>query len=256
MKPNISGIAAATFAVVTGFPVSSRAATVVVDWMELIPGGTAGSFSLAADGGLPAGHGALAIESGKGASFPKFPQPRVFNAGSWAGPTGYADSVTGDDRVSGFDLRVASQSGPSAYTLTLDVPAGRELVVAVGGLYRGAGGATNSLALAASGGGAVSFDQALGWSGSDVFDQEIEWDVPAGTLFTTLGSDGESEIAFLRISPLAGGSTLTFHVSSGYGGAGTTGDSISFAVGAVVPEPGVLTLAGLGALLALAARRR
>lgn len=245
-----------TLAFAAAIPATASAAT-VVDWLELADGGSANSFILVADGNLPTAFGVLAIESGKGTSFPKFPQSRILNAGSWSGETGYIDSVSGDDQVTGFDLRVLSRNGPASYTLTLEVPAGRELVLAIGGLYRGSAGATSSLAISASGDGVFTFDQSLSWTGSDFFDQELEWDAPTGTLFTTIGANGDSDVAFLRVSPLSGANpTLTFLVPNGYGGPGTTGDSITIGIGTVIPEPGVLALASVGALLALAGRRR
>lgn len=249
MKPVILALAAA-------IPATARAAT-VVDWLELAGGASATSFVLAADGGLPTAFGALAIESGKGASFPNFPQSRVLNAGSWSGETGYIDSLTGNDRVSGFDLRVVSRNGPASYTLTLEVPAGRELVVAIGGLYRSGAVGTGSLSVSASGGGVFAFDRSLSWTGSDLFDQEIEWVSATGTLVATSGSAGDSDVAFLRIGPLSGANPkFTFQVPDGYGGPGTTGDSITFAIGAVVPEPGAPVLAALATFLALTRRRR
>ncbi len=235
-----------TLAFAAAIPATASAAT-VVDWLELADGGSVNSFILVADGNLPTAFGALAIESGKGTSFPKFPQSRILNPGSWSGETGYIDSVSGDDQVTGFDLRVLSRNGP----------AGRELVLAIGGLYRGSAGATSSLAISASGDGVFTFDQSLSWTGSDFFDQELEWDAPTGTLFTTIGANGDSDVAFLRVSPLSGANpTLTFVVPNGYGGPGTTGDSITIGIGTVIPEPGVLALASVGALLALAGRRR
>lgn len=130
-------------------------------------------------------------------------------------------------------------------------------MVAIGGLYRGAAGTTGSLAVTAPGGGGILFDQALAWNGADLFDQEIEWSGLTGTLDTTAGSDGDSEIAFLRVGPLSGANpTLTFYVPDGYGGPGTTGDSITIGIGAVVPEPGTPVLAILASLLALSRRRR
>ncbi len=253
MKFPVSGIPTFTLALVLVCATASRGAT-VVDWFDLAAGGSSTSFSLTADGGLPAATGALAIQSGKGISFPGFPSARTFNSGFWSGDTGFRDSLTGTDRVAAFDIRVAPQGGAAAYSLTFSIPAGREIVIAVGGLYRGPSGATQSI-VATSSGGVVSFVQTLAWNGSDVFDQEIEWNAATATLATTLGSDGDSGIAFFRIGPLAGANpSLTFTVPMGY--AAGTGDSISIGLGAVVPEPSALTLAGLGAALVLARRRR
>lgn len=245
----------ATLALAAALPTASRAAT-VVDWFELESGASPAAFFLVADGGLPTVSGILDVDVGKGASYPKFPQTRILNAGSWSGETGYIDSVTGNDQLTGFDVRVASQSGPASYTLTLEVPAGRELVIAIGGLYRNGGTGTGSLSVSASG-GAFTFDRSLSWNGSGPYNQEIEWDGATGKLVTTAGSLGDSDVAFLRIGPLSGAKpTLTFAVPDGYGGSGTTGDSITFAVGTVVPEPGAPVLAALATLLAMTRRRR
>lgn len=232
------------------------AATTVVDWLNLANGSTSSSFSLTSDSGLVAAQGGIAVEAGKGISYPGFPKLTELNAGSWSGETGFRDSVTGDDRVGTFDIRVAPQNEMTAYALTLNVPTGRELIIAVGGLYRDSQGGTNSIITTTSGGGVVTFLQSLAWdAGATAFDQELEWDALSATLTTTTGSNGESEVAFLRVSPLSGPNPqLMFMVPEGY--AMGTGESISIGVGMVVPEPGVLTLMGMGALIVLAGRRR
>lgn len=230
----------------------------MVDWFTLMPGGVAGSFSLTADGGSPVVHGALAIETGKGIGFPGFPAARVLDGNFWAADTGIQDSLSGDMRVAAFDIRVVPQSGQAVYSLTLDVPAGRELILAVGGLYRGTSGATQSIVASAftdSGSGVVSLIQSLSWNGADNFDQELEWDALSGTLSTTVGSEGDSTVAFLRIAPLSGAnSKIRLSVPSGY--ASGSGDSITIGVGALVPEPGTFALLGIGATFLLIGRRR
>ena len=250
------GISAASFAVAMGFGNSVQAAVVVVDWLNLATGATASAITLNTDGGLPAALGALAIESGKGNSFPGFPLTSSIGTGFWLAPTGFQDSVAGDDRVGTFDIRVAPQGGMASYALTLDVPADRELIIAVGGLSSTSLGATRAVIVSASGGGVVSFVQSLAWdNGGTAFDQELEWDELTGSLSTTVGALGESEIAFLRLSANAGPDRkLTFLVPEGYGSG--SGDSISIGIGMVVPEPGLLALSAVGAIFFLAGRRR
>lgn len=256
MKIIPAGISVVTFLVVFGVQESARAAAVVVDWLDLATGATASSFMLTSDSGLPAAGGALAIESGKGISFPGFPTAGTLNAGFWSSATGFQDSVSGDEAVGTFDIRVAPQGGMATYSLTLDVPAGREFIIAVGGLFRNAADATAAIVTSASGGGVVSFVRSLAWdNGGTAFDQELEWDALTGSLTTTVGADGESEIAFLHVSPLSGANPrLTFLVPDGYGSG--AGDSLTFGIGTVVPEPGVLGLAALGAVVFLTGRRR
>ncbi len=233
------------------------AATTVVDWLNLASGSTSTSFSLTSDNGLSAAQGAIAVQTGKGVSYPGFPTLTELNAGYWSGETGFRDSVTGTDRVRTFDIRVAPQGGVAAYSVTLNVPAGQELIIAMGGLFRSSQGGTKSIITTASGGGVVSFVQSLAWDtgGGTAFDQELEWDAPSGTLSTTTGSDGDSEVAFLRVSPLSGPNPqLMFMVPEGYGMG--SGESISIGVGMVVPEPGIFALVGMGGLIVLAGRRR
>ncbi len=256
MKITSAGITAVVSLAMLGAHDSARAATVVVDWLELATGATASSFTLTSDIGLPAASGALAIASGNGISFPGFPKGGSLTTGFWSGATGFVDSVNGDERVAIFDIRVAPQGGMAAYSLTLDVPAGRELIIAVGGLFRNSTAATAGIDTSASGGGVVSFLQSLAWNnGGTAYDQELEWNALTGSLSTTIGADGDSEIAFLHVSPLSGANPkLTFLVPNGYGSG--SGDSISIGIGTVVPEPGVLGLAAVGTLLILAGRRR
>lgn len=256
MSIKSAGLSAATFLAVLGFQDSARASAVVVDWLDLATGSTASSFTLTSDLGIPVASGALAIENGKGQAFSGFPTAGSLNAGFWSGATGYQDSVTGDERVGIFDIRVVPQGGMAAYSLTLGVPAGRDLIVAVGGLFRSGTAATAAIVTSVSGGGVISFIRSLAWdNGGTAYDQELEWDGPTGSLSTTTGADGDSEMAFLRISSLSGPNPkLTFLVPDGYGSG--AGDSISIGIGTVIPEPGVLGLAALGAVVCLAGRRR
>lgn len=260
MKLTASNISVALSVSALGFAVPSQGAVVaqVVDWFTLVPGGEAGSFSLAADDGSASAHGALAVEPGKGLVFPGFPSARVLDSGFWVANTGFQDSVAGDMRVPGFDIRVVPQSGQSVYTITLDVPVGREMILAVGGLYRGASGATQSVVASAftdSGSSLVSLIQSLAWNGGDTYDQELEWDTLSSTITTTVGSEGDSTVAFLKIAPLAGAnSKIRLSIPSGY--ASGAGDSITIGLGAPVPEPGVFALLAIGATLFITGRRR
>jgi len=257
MKISTVGISAATFAAALSFDDSVHAAAVVVDWLNLATGATTSAFTLNSDDGLPVAFGSLAIMSGKGVSFPNFPASSTFNSGYWSLPaTGFEDSVTGNDQVGAFDIRVVPQGGMASYSLTLDVPAGREFIIAVGGLSRTALGATQSITASVSGGGGVTFIKSLAWNnGGTVFDQELEWDALTGSLSTTIGADGESEVTFLRVSALSGPAPkIMFLVPDGYGAG--TGDSISIGIGTVVPEPGLFGLSVVGALFFLFGRRR
>jgi hypothetical protein len=237
----------------------AHAAAVVVDWFRLESAGSPAALTLVNDAGLPVAAGALVIASGKGISFPGLPANNVLNGGFWFADTGLADSGAGDARVGAFDIRVAPQNGSASYVLELTVPTGRELILAVGGLFHGAAGSTQSLELTAfsdSGSGAISLLQTIGWdNGSTAYDQEIEWDASSGTLSTTVGSSGDSEMAFLRIGPLAGeNGRLVLTVANGYGVG--TGDSLTIGLGQVIPEPSFLGLLSLSGVFLLVARRR
>jgi hypothetical protein len=232
-----------------------QAAAVTVDWLELGNGATASSFALTGDTGLSVAHGALEIQTGKGISFPGFPTGRTFQSEYWSAPTGFLDSVTGDAVLRAFDLRVVPQAGSAAYTVKIDVPAGQELVFAIGGLFRDLVSATDSVAISA-GGGAMLLSQTVTWDGgTGSFDQDLEWNAASGTLSTTVGASGDSQFAFFRISSLAGPTPqLTFTIPNGY--AAGLGDEISIAVGTVVPEPEWLGLIGLGTLVWFVGRPR
>ncbi len=221
-----------------GFSGSVQAAGVVmVDWLELASGGTNAAFSLTTDDGLPVASGALAILNGNGVAYPSFPKTRTFNSEFWVGHSGFLDSQTGDTQVSAFDIRVAPIEQSASYSLTIDVPAGQELIIAIGGLFRNSTAGTGSINTTATG-GVVSFVTALGWdSGASQFDQELEWSALTGTL------------------PLSGPNPqLTFTVPNGY--PFDSGDSISIGIGMVVPEPSIFGVAALSAAFLLANRRR
>lgn len=232
------------------------AAVTTVDWLEFGSVAPDSTFSLTGDTGLSVAHAALEIQTGKGISYPGFPMGRTFQSEYWSAPTGFLDSVSGDSQVRAFDLRVVPQGGFATYNVKIDVPAGQALVVAIGGLLRDGLSLTESLSIQASGGGIISFGQALAWDGgTGAFDQDLEWNAATGTLSTTVGASGDSQFAFFRVSPLAGPTPqLTFTIPNGY--AAGLGDEISIAVGTVVPESGWLGLIGLGTLVWFVGRRR
>jgi hypothetical protein len=232
---------------------AASAATVSVDWLQLAPGATPGAFALTNDAGETAVTGRIAISSG--GWFPVFPSAASRAAHGWQTTPPASDSVTGGAAVSGFEVRVAPANGAASYTVELAAPQGREMVIAVGGLYSTSSGGTSGVGIsAASGSGASVITDlgAFGWSnGIQSFSGDLDWD---GNFLTPL-PEGESGFAFFRIAPFAGpDGKIFFNIPAAF--AGGSGDSITFAIGfSAVPEPAASALAA-GAALALAFRRR
>lgn len=231
-------------------------ASVVVDWLALAGGGSASGFSLVDDGSTVAVTGSLEPDFGAGLVFPGYPSARTFGAGFWTGAPGFIDSLTGDASIAGTAFRVVPQSGAAAFSLELHLRAGQPCILAIGGLFRDAGGATAGVEveiLADSGG--VAYVESAAWSnGITSLVEPVLWD---GSSVTTVpGSSGDSEFAFLSIGPLTGADPVVrLRVADGY--AEGTGDEITVAVGyELIPEPASSMLLLLGGGVLLSRRRR
>lgn len=239
------------------FTLTAPAATLMVDWLKLPDGSSQSGFQLLDDNSAALGGGSLVIAQGQ--SFRGIPAPRTLNSAFWTGTTGFSDSVTGLADVSAMEFRVVPVSGQASYTIQLSVPAGRQLLLVVGGLFHNATASTVGISIAAlsdSGGVPVTLAGMYGWNnGATSLTQDLAWDQPSGALTTTAAANGDSKLAFLQIGPISGlNPRLVLTVPQGYGAG--TGDSVIIGVGAVVPEPGVITLAGICGMLALVLRRR
>lgn len=230
-------------------------AALVVDWLQMAPGGNAGGFTLVNDSGQSSATGLLSIATGKGLSFVGYPANNPLGDAYWVGAKpDLTDSVAGDHRMNALDFRVVSQAGGSQYSIEITVPTGRELVLAIGGLRASSG--TLGLGVTA-GGSAISLIDTFEWNGGpgSAYTQDLDWNAGTGTLTTVAGASGDSQLAFLHVSPLAGAdSKVIFSVPSGY--LGGTGDTISIGVGLVVPEPGVTALLAFGGLFWAGRRKR
>ena len=255
MKTKTTGLAGIAS---LAFTLTSPAATLMVDWLKLPGGSSPAGFQLLDDSNTVLGGGSLAVA--QGISFPGLPAPRTLNSAFWTGTTGFSDSVTGLADVSAMEFRVApSLAGQANYTIQLSVPAGRQLLLVVGDLFHNATASTAGISIAAlsdSGSVPVTLAGMYGWNnGASSLTQNLAWDQPTGALTTTTGANGDSKLAFLEIGPISGlNPRLVLTVPQGY--ALGTGDSVIIGVGAVVPEPSVITLAGICGMLALVLRRR
>lgn len=233
------------------------AATVMVDWLKLPAGSSPGGFQLMDDNSAALGGGRLIIA--KGVSFLGHPSQRTLNWQSWLGATGFSDSVTGLADVSAMNFRVVPESNQADYAIQLSVPAGRKLVLVVGDLFRNAMGSTAGISILAQSDTEsvpVTLAGLYGWNnGATSLNQDLTWDESLGTLSTKATSNGDSKLAFLEIGPISGlNPRLVLSVPQGY--ASGIGDSVIIGVGAVVPEPGVLTLTAICGILGLTLRRR
>ena len=242
------------------FTLSSPAATVavVVDWLKLAGGSSPSGFQLLDDNSTAVASGSLAIVSNQGASSLSLPA-RTLNSSYWTGTTGFTDSVTGLADVSAMDFRVAPVSGKANYTIEFSVPAGRQMLLVVGDFFHNATASTVGMSIAAgsdSGSVPVTLAGMYGWNnGVTLLTQDLAWDQPTGSLTTTAAANGDSKFAFLQIGPISGlNPRLTLSVPNGY--ALDAGDAVIIGIGTVVPEPGIVTLAGVCGILGLLLRRR
>jgi len=229
-----------------------------VDWLELVPGGTASSFSLRDDSGATLVGGALNVQ--RGTAFAGFPSARNFAGQYWQGDIGFSDSFNGSALVHATAFRVAAASGgPASYTIEFGIPEGRELLLMVGDLYHGSDiSRTAGVGISAfsdSEAGAISLEGIWGWdNGITRMSDDLAWTAGIGLLSTVSGGTGESKAAFLRIAPVSGtNARLRLSVPDGLAG---TGDAIMVALGVVVPEPSAALLCLAGGAGMLLRRKR
>ncbi|WAC18396.1 hypothetical protein OVA24_14265 [Luteolibacter sp. SL250] len=229
-----------------------------VDWLEFSPVGNASGFFLRDDSGTSLVEGSLATQ--RGTVFSGFPSARTFSGEYWQGSTGFTDSLSGNALVHATAFRVAAPSGgPASYTIELDIPENREILLMVGDLYHGSDisrtAGVNISARSDSSVAGISLEGIWGWdNGISRMSDDLAWMAGVGTLSTVTGATGESKAAFFRIDPVSGtNARLVLGVPDGLAG---TGDTIMVALGVVVPEPSA-TLLGLsgGAALLLGRRR-
>ena len=235
---------------------SLPAATVRVDWLVMQGGGTSSSFNLLDDNSIALAHGSLTIINGL--AYPGLPATRTFAAANWSTQPNVADTLTGNSTISAFELRVAPMTGSANYLLDILVPENRALVLAIGGLLKSGGSATQAMELAAvsdSGMAAVTLRTTDAWSNTLTnLSQDVVWDPLTQVLSPAATANGDSAFAFFDVAPLIGANgRLRLSVPAGY--ATGTGDSIFIGLGTVVPEPSSLWLALSGVLLLLRRRR-
>ena len=232
------------------------AATLVLDWLKLAPGGGTSNFTLRNDGASTAAAGRVVVSSG--VIFPG-PVQRDLASASWNSAPDFIDSVTGTTLVPAFDIRVAPATGPTNYSVEFQLNPGVEHYLMVGGLFKNpsssTAGATIS-ALSDSGSFALSFDGAMGWSnGVEILSQDVTWDPLARTLAPVAGANGETKPAFFHVDAMSGANPrIRIDIPIGY--ALADGDALLFAVATVVPEPSQAYLLVVGTGLLMCRRRR
>lgn len=236
-----------------------QAAVTTVDWLNLSTTGNPGNFSLLDDSSGQIVTGSLSILANKGQPFPNYPRSRTLAAGSWTSTPSFMDSLTETSQVSAIDLRVVPENGAASYSIDLAIPAGTEMILMIGGLFRDAGGATEAVIISTSsslGGVPVELLEQSGWgNGITSFGQPLDWDVATDTLSTLPASNGDSAFAFFRVKPLAGLNTrLLLQVPAGF--ASGAGDEITIGLGTVVPEPTAVGLAAIAGMMFSFRRRR
>lgn len=250
---------AALVSVSLAFAHPLHGAVTLVDWLDFATTGTPGNFLMRDDSGAQAAAGSLAVTTGMGVLFSGYPRARTLASGFWVTPPAFVDSLTGTTQVSGLDVRVVPENGVASYRVDLSVPAGVEMVLMIGGLFRDSGGATQSVIVSSTssaGGMPVELLERSRWgNGITNFNQLLDWSEATRTLSTLPSSNGDSELAFLRIGPLSGSDPrVTLEVVGSF--ASGAGDEITMGLGRVVPEPAGFTLMAIGGMLVSVRRRR
>jgi hypothetical protein len=230
---------------------------VQVDWLTLENPGNPNQIRLLDRNNQLVASALLNVSSGL--SFPDFPKQTELGTDSWESPTGFENVKTMNETITGLSIRVIPQLGLASYELTIDVPRNRELILAVGHLYRDADASTQGVVFSVvSDLGLHSVDllNQFSWdNGAQALDQPLVWNVTNQELTTSAGSEGESNIAFLQVPSLLGSNPqVKLSVPSGYPfGAG---DSIFIGIGVVIPEPSTTSILGLATILGLCRRKR
>jgi hypothetical protein len=236
---------------------AAKAASVVVDWLKLQPGGTPAALSLLDDGGDAAVGGALTVTQGM--AFPGLPKARGFAAGQWLSQPGVLDSMTGGADLSVMEFRVVPAAGAVSYRLDFRVPSNQPLIIVVGGLLGNGVPAVGSVFLEAMSDSAISpvvMRSGNAWSnGLIILDQGVDWNPLTQALGIKAGANGDSEFAFFDIAPITGDDPrVSIAIPDGY--ATGAGDSIFIGIGIVVPEPAVMGLLALGVGICAGRRHR
>ena len=238
---------------------SSSGAVIEIDWLNLSSGGTPSAFELVDDAAATVVTGGWTIDPGAGIAFSGYPRSRAFDPGFWETPIHYADSTSGNGLVTGFDVRTVPQGGGAVYRIEMSLPAGRQFILAVGGLYQDGGDATGNVTVDVQAGGTgrtVTLSQTVGWdNGVSAFDQAVDWSAGTQTLSPAAAAFGDSKLSFFDLGTSASPATLTIAFPDGYGSG--VGDEISIALGVVaVPEPASWGIAAMGWMGILFRRRR
>ena len=232
-------------------PASSPAAT-VVDWWTLDP---ADNTRLLDDAEQSAA--VVTIVPTVGTAFPMFPLSGEYHHNYWLTPHEMTDSVTLDLSLPTFDVLVLPPpEGGFHYTLVVEGPSLANAVFAVGGLYP-IGNPRIVLTARDAGGGEIPgtlFLSQHGWdAGFTPYDGGVDWDDLTKTLSLAGDTGNESAFAFFRL-PASGVTRLEIEVESLLFPA--PGESISFAIGRIVPEPSWALLSILGFAVSVFRRKR
>lgn len=234
-----------------------RAASQILDWLELAPNPTTSSFELLDDALQSVAGGGLSISDG--IAFPG-PVARTLEGGFWASDPGFVDSLHGDASVRGFEFRVAPLGGVASYSLELALTPGVPYFLMIADMFRSPDDATSDVMLTAlsdTGGFTISYLGATPWSnGIKPLDQPVAWNEGTRTLATVAGANGESSPAFFQIAAPSGANPrLVIDFEDAY--ALGSGDAILVGLAVVIPEPSsAILLLASAAWLCLSRKRR
>lgn len=232
-------------------------AVVRVDWLTLENPGNPNQIRLVDQNSQLAASALLNISSG--VSFPEFPKLTELGTDFWESPTGFENVKTMNETITGFNIRVVPQLGKASYELIINVPSNRELILALGDLYRDADASTQGMVVSVisdSGSYPVNLLNQFSWdSGAQALDQPLVWNGANQELSTSASSEGESNIAFLQVPSFLGANPqVKLSVPSGY--AFGAGDSLFIGIGVVIPEPSTTSLLGVVTIIGLCRRKR
>ncbi len=243
MNPFTKKRTAALIALVA--PLAAHAAP-IVDWLAFGPGADRTHFNLLNDAGLSVAQAQIDLTSGLLA--PPSPGAGTLQAAFWNTAPPVTDSISNDGNVSTTKVQVVPQAGAVDFQLTIGAQDLSGMVFAVGQLFgSGTAGTRGMGVLARTFSGVAVALELLGteqWdNGIRAYTQPLNWNGSSLTL--DAAANGESAFAFFRVQPGAGRVTqLVFDIPNGY--AVGSGDTLEFAFGVAVPEPGVAAMLILG----------
>ncbi len=230
--------------------ININAATVMgVDWLTLSSGN-----ELQSDDGSGVGTAQVSVTTGN--LLPGSPSGDIIAEGFWDEIIPFTDSLSGDRQLTTIQAQVGPSGGSASWEMAFALGDATEVILAVGQMLADGTSGTQSIDLSVSSAGSVTVNYlgAFGWDdGFKSYAKEVSWDSGSQRLSLVDLVSGESKMAFFQLQAASGIDTVTVDLANAYDQ--NLGDTIEFAVGLPIPEPGTGALMILSGVLLLGRRR-